>query len=219
MKKTAIIAEDHTILRDGLRALLNQSDAFEVIGEATNGIEAIRCAAECPPDIVILDLSMPKMNGISAIREIKKQSPKTKILVLTIHQDEEYILTAFQAGADGYCLKDARFDEVLNAMKTILSGKPYMSGEVSAKVLTGYLEEKKTIKSTSTWETITPREKEILKLIAEGYKSADIADILFISVKTVNKHRSNLMEKLDLHNVSALTVYAVEKGLVSNRKV
>ncbi|RJP40897.1 MAG: DNA-binding response regulator [Desulfobacteraceae bacterium] len=219
MKKTVIIAEDHTILRDGLRALLNLSDAFEVIGEATNGIEAIRCASECLPDIAILDLSMPKMNGISAIREIKKQSPKTKILVLTIHQDEEYILTAFQTGADGYCLKDARFDEVLNAMKTILSGKPYMSGEVSAKVLTGYLEEKKTIKSTSTWETITPREKEILKLIAEGYKSADIADILFISVKTVNKHRSNLMEKLDLHNVSALTVYAIERGLVSNREV
>jgi two-component system, NarL family, response regulator NreC len=219
MKKKAIIAEDHTILRDGLRTLLNQSDAFEVIGEATNGIEAIRCAAEYLPDIAILDLSMPKMDGISAIREIKKQSPDTKILVLTIHQNEEHILTAFQAGADGYCLKNTRFDEVLNAMKTIMSGKPYMSGEVSAKVLTGYLQEKKTIKFTSAWETITPREKEVLKLIAEGYKSSDIAEILFISPKTVNKHRSNLMEKLDLHNVSALTAYAIERGLVTSRKI
>ncbi len=218
MKKTAVIAEDHTILRDGLRSLLSQSGEFKVIGEATDGIEAIRCVAECLPDIILLDLSMPKMNGISAIKEIKKQSPQTKVLVLTIHRDEEYILTSFQAGADGYCLKDARFDEVLNAMKMILSGKTYMSGEVSAKVLAGYLEEKKAIKSVSTWETITQREKEILKLIAEGYKSAEIADILFISVKTVNKHRSNLMEKLDLHNVSSLTAYAIEKGLVSDQR-
>lgn len=218
MKKTAVIAEDHTILRDGLRSLLTQSDGFEVIGEATDGIEAIRCACECLPDIILLDLSMPKMNGISAIKEIKRQSPKTKILVLTIHRDEEYILSSFQAGADGYCLKDAHFDEVLNAMKTVLSGKPYMSGEVSAKVLTGYLEEKKTMKTASTWETITQREKEILKLIAEGYKSAEIADILFISVKTVDKHRSNLMEKLDLHNASALTSYAIQKGLISEKQ-
>lgn len=217
MKKTALLVEDHTILRDGLRSLLHQSDAFEVIGEATNGIEAIRLASEFLPDIIILDLSMPKMNGISAIKEIKKQSPKSKILVLTIHRDEEYILTAFQAGAHGYCLKDAHFDEVLNAMKTILSGKLFMSGEVSEKVLSGYLAEKKTIKATSTWETITPREKEVLKLIAEGYTSAEIAAMLFISFKTVNKHRANLMGKLDLHNVSALTAYAIEKGLVFSR--
>lgn len=217
MKKTTVIAEDHTILRDGLRSLLTQSNEFEVIGEATDGIEAIRCVAECLPDIILLDLSMPKMNGISAIKEIKKQSPNTKILVLTIHRDEEYILSAFQAGADGYCLKDARFDEVLNGMKQVLAGKPYMSGEVSEKVLVGYLEQKKTIKTASTWETLTDREKEILKLIAEGYKSAEIADILFISAKTVNKHRSNLMEKLDLHNVSALTAYAIEKGIVSQK--
>ena len=120
MKKTAVIAEDHTILRDGLRALLSASKDFEVAGEATDGIEAIRCVAEYLPDIILLDLSMPKMNGITAIKEIKKQSPKTKILVLTFHRDEEYILSAFQSGADGYCLKDAHFDEVLKAMKTVL---------------------------------------------------------------------------------------------------
>lgn len=214
MKKTAVIAEDHTILRDGLRALLSASKDFEVAGEATDGIEAIRCVAEYLPDIILLDLSMPKMNGITAIKEIKKQSPKTKILVLTFHRDEEYILSAFQSGADGYCLKDAHFDEVLKAMKTVLIGKTYMSGEVSEKVLTGYLEQKKTIKTASSFETLTQREKEILKLIAEGYKSTEIADILFISAKTVNKHRSNLMDKLNLHNVSALTAFAIEKGLV-----
>jgi len=218
MKKTIVLAEDHTILRDGLRSLLNQSAEFEVVGEATDGIEAVRSASECLPDLVLLDLSMPKLNGISAIKEIKKQAPKVKILVLTIHRDEEYILSAFKAGADGYCLKDARFDEVLKAIKLVLNGKPYMSSEVSEKVLTGYLEHKKTIKTVTTFQTLTQREKEILKLIAEGYKGAEIADILFISPKTVNKHRSNLMEKLDLHNVSQLTAYAIEKGLIADRQ-
>ena len=218
MKKTIVLAEDHTILRDGLRSLLNQSAEFEVVGEATDGIEAVRSASECLPDLVLLDLSMPKLNGISAIKEIKKQAPKVKILVLTIHRDEEYILSAFKAGADGYCLKDARFDEVLKAIKLVLNGKPYMSSEVSEKVLTGYLEHKKTINTISRWQTLTQREKEILKLIAEGYKSLKIAEILFISPKTVNKHRSNLMAKLDLHNVPALTAYAIEKGLVSDRQ-
>lgn len=215
MKTTVVIAEDHTILRDGLHSLLTETNEFDVLAGAKDGLEAIKHVTRHKPEIILLDLSMPKMNGIASIKEIKRQSPDTRILILTIHQDEEYILSAFEAGADGYCLKDAHFEEVLKAIKTVLAGKKYMSPEVSEKVLEGYLEGRKSIKTTSSWDSLTQREREVLKLIGEGYKNAEIADLLFISVKTVNKHRSNLMQKLDLHNASALTAYAIKKGLVA----
>lgn len=215
MTTKIVIAEDHTILRDGLHSLLEMQEGFEVVGHAADGLEAIDCAAQFQPDIMLLDISMPKMDGLSAIREIKKQHPRIKILALTVHRDEEYILSAFKAGADGYCLKDAHFEEVLKAVQVVLSGKSYMSPEVSEKVLEGYLEGRKTLKTSSAWDDLTQREKEVLKLIAEGHKNAEIAEFLCISVKTVNKHRSNLMRKLDIHNASALTSYAIEKGLVT----
>ncbi|MDY6824868.1 MAG: response regulator transcription factor [Thermodesulfobacteriota bacterium] len=215
MKPKVLIVDDHTILRDGLASLLTMNGAFDVAGHAADGLEAIKYAEKHEPDIMVVDLSMPRLDGISAIKEIKKRFPEIRILALTIHRDEEYILSAFEAGVHGYCLKDAHFDEVLTAIQTVLSGKSYMSPEVSEKVLEGYLEGRKTIKTTSSWGSLTQREKEVLKLIGEGYKNADIADFLCISVKTVNKHRSNLMQKLDIHNASALTAYAIEKGLVS----
>lgn len=215
VKPKIVIVDDHTILRDGLDSLLTMNDEFEVVGHAADGLEAVRQAEKHGPDIMLIDLSMPRMDGMSAIKEIKKQASRVRILALTIHRDEEYILSAFDAGADGYCLKDAHFDEVLTAIRTVLAGKSYMSPEVSEKVLEGYLEGRKTIKTTSSWGTLTQREKEVLKLIGEGYKNAEIADFLCISVKTVNKHRSNLMQKLDIHNAAALTAYAIEKGLVS----
>ncbi|MDY6903541.1 MAG: response regulator transcription factor [Thermodesulfobacteriota bacterium] len=215
MKPKVVIVDDQTILRDGLETLLTLQDEFDVVGHAADGLEAIKCAEKKDPDIMVVDLSMPRMDGISAISEIKKRVPKTRLLALTIHRDEEYILSAFEAGVDGYCLKDAHFDEVLTAIRTVLSGKSYMSPEVSEKVLEGYLEGRKTIKTTSSWDTLTQREKEVLKLIGEGHKNAEIADFLCISVKTVNKHRSNLMQKLDIHNAAALTAYAIDKGLVS----
>ena len=214
MAADIVIAEDHTILRDSLQSLLEMQDDFTVVGLAAHGLEAVQCADAFQPDIILMDISMPKMDGLSAIREIKQRHPEIKILTLTVHRDEEYILAAFKAGADGYCLKDAHFDEVLNAIRIVLSGKSYMSPEVSEKVLEGYLEGRKTLKTGSSWNSLTQREKEVLKLIAEGHKNAEIADFLCISVKTVNKHRSNLMQKLDLHNASALTAYAIEKGLV-----
>jgi len=215
MTTKIVIVEDHTILRDGLASLLEMQDDLTVVGHAADGLAAIDCADEYRPHIMLVDISMPKMDGLSAIKEIKSQHPDIKILALTVHRDEEYILSAFKAGADGYCLKDAHFDEVLNAVRVVLSGKSYMSTEVSEKVLEGYLEGRKTMKTSSAWDTLTQREKEVLKLIAEGHKNAEIADFLCISVKTVNKHRSNLMQKLDIHNASALTAYAIEKGLVS----
>ena len=214
-KYRIVIAEDHTILREGLRALLSSSPDFEIVGEAEDGREAIRCVEKLKPNLILTDLSMPRMNGMDAIRDIKRKSPGTKILVLTVHKTEEYILATLQAGADGYLLKDSTHAELLAAVRHVLSGKHYISPGISDKVLDGYLEGRKTLKTHTSWETLTQREREILKLIAEGYKNKEIADDLCISVKTVEKHRANLMEKLNLHNVQALTTFAIEKGLVS----
>ncbi len=214
-KYRVVIAEDHTILREGLKSLLSSSPDFEVIGEAGDGREAIRCVEKCKPNLILVDLSMPRMNGIDAIREIKRRFPETKILVLTVHKTEEYILATLKAGADGYVLKDATHAELMIAVKNVLSGKHYISPGISEKVIEGYLEGRKTLKTRTSWETLTQREREILKLIAEGYKNKEIADYLCISPKTVEKHRANLMEKLGLHNVQALTAFAIEKGLVS----
>jgi len=214
-KVRIVIAEDHTILREGLRSLLSSDPSFEIVGEAEDGREAIKCVEKFRPDLILTDLSMPRMNGMEAIKEIKRQSPKTKVLVLTVHKAEEYILATFRAGANGYLLKDSTHAELVMAVKKVLSGKQYISPETSEKVIEGYLEGKKTLKSQTSWETLTQREREILKLIAEGYKNKEIAEDLCISVKTVEKHRANLMEKLDLHSIQALTAFAIEKGLVS----
>jgi DNA-binding NarL/FixJ family response regulator len=209
-----VIAEDHTILREGLKSLLASQPEFEIVGEAEDGRKAIQWAEKFKPDLILTDLSMPKMNGVEAIREIKRLSPKTKVLVLTVHKAEEYILATFRAGADGYALKDATRQELVMAINMVLAGRPYVSPGISDKVIEGYLEGKKGFRLNSIWETLTSREREILKLIAEGYKNKEIADQLYISVKTVERHRANLMEKLDLHNVQALTALAIEKGLV-----
>jgi len=214
-KHRVVIAEDQRILRDGLSSMLSGKENFEVVGTAEDGIEAIRAVRELKPDIVLLDHSMPRMDGISAIREIKRTSPNTKILLLTIHDSEEHILHAFQSGADGYCLKEAAYRELLIAIQSVLSGKPYISPGISDKVLVGYLKGAEIPSSDPQWESLTSREKEILKLVGEGYKNTDIADYLCISVKTVEKHRANIMGKLDLHTASALTAYAVKKGLVT----
>ena len=167
------------------------------------------------PDLVLLDLSMPRMRGLEAIPELRKVSPETRILTLTVHDSEEYILASLQAGADGYVLKDATRDELLLAIRSVLSGKSYLSPEVSTKVIDGYLGARGGIKPEASWESLTKREREVLKLVAEGYRNKQVAELLCISVKTVERHRANLMEKLDLHDVSALTAYAMKRGLVT----
>ena len=214
-KISVVIAEDYTILREGLRALISSDPGFEVVAEASDGHEAIQLVEKLKPNLVLTDLSMPRMNGMEAIREIRRLTPETRIVVLTVHKTEEYILATFKAGADGYVLKDATHDELMTALNHVLTGKRYISPGISEKVIEGYLDGRKTIKSKTSWETLTHREREILKLIAEGYRNKEIAEYLCISVKTIEKHRANLMEKLDLHNVSALTALAIEKGLVS----
>lgn len=214
-KARLLIAEDHTILRQGLRALLNADPGIEVVGEAEDGLEAIRRTEKLKPDLVLLDLNMPKMDGISVIKELSKRCPETRILALTMHRDEEYVLDAFKSGAKGYCLKSASHGELRLAIQAVLSGKTFVSPEISDKIMEGYLETKKTIKKESAWDTLTQREKEVLKLIGEGHRNKEISDYLCISVKTVEKHRANIMEKLDLHSASSLTAYAIQKGLVS----
>ena len=209
-----VIAEDHTILREGLRALLSSKPDFEIVGEAEDGRDAIRRVGEERPDLILMDLSMPKMNGLEAIKEINKQNPETKVIVLTVHRTEEYIHAALQAGADGYVLKDATHKELEMAIMNVLEGKRFLSPGISEKIIGGYLEGKLSVKTRSVWDTLTKREREILKLIAEGNKNKEIADYLCISLKTVEKHRTNLMKKLDLHNVATLTTFAMENGLI-----
>jgi len=214
-KLQIVLADDHTILREGLRALLSAVPNFEIVGEAGNGREAVRCVEKLGPDLLLMDLSMPRMSGMDAISEIKKRYPETKIIALTVHKTEEYLLSTLQAGVDGYVLKDATHDELVMAIHSVMAGRPYLSPGISDKVIEGYLEGKENSLSVSSWQRLSQREREVLKLIAEGYKNKEIAEDLCISLKTVEKHRANLMKKLDLHNAAGLTVYAVERGLVS----
>lgn len=211
-----VIAEDHTILRTGLSALLKTQKNLQVEGEAGDGREAIRVVDLILPDLLLIDLSMPKLNGMEAISEIKKHHPNIKIIVLTVHKSDEYILASLQAGANGYILKDASYDELLLAINYVMNGKFFLSPSISDKVIESYLGAKKQSRKTSAWDKLTNREKEILKLIAEGNKNRDIAEHLCISPKTVEKHRSNLMRKLELRNTASLTSYAIEKGIVNH---
>ncbi len=217
-KQRIFIVEDHTLLRSGLCALLSQDPEIEIVGEADNGRDAIRAIGTLSPDLVLMDLTMPGMNGIEAIVDIKRRNPGTRVLVLTIHKTEEYIHESLRAGADGYILKDATHDELRVGIRSVLNGKTYLSPDISGKVINGYLGTgKATTESSSAgnWGTLTHREREVLKLVAEGHTNKYIADYLCLSIKTVEKHRSNLMKKLDLHNASTLTSYAIERGLVA----
>jgi two-component system response regulator NreC len=213
-RRKIVIAEDHTILRAGLRALLSGQNGLEVIGEAGDGREAIRKVDTLQPDLLLIDLSMPKLNGIDAIREIKSQHPEIKIIVLTVHKSEEYIIAALQAGANGYMLKDASQNELLLAIDYVINGKTFLSPSISDKVVDAFLNTDKKDKPGAVLDNLTAREREILKLVAEGNTNKKIAEHLCISLKTVEKHRSNLMQKLDLRNTAALTAYAIAKKMV-----
>lgn len=212
---TILLADDHSILRAGLRSILNSKSDFDVIAEVDNGMDAVKSALTIKPDLLLTDLSMSKKNGTEAILEIKKRSPEIKCLVLTMHNTEEHIRMALNAGADGYVLKDDSHEELLIAIKTVLSGKTYLSPSICGNIVNGYLNSTTTDPLLSSWDLLTRREREVIKLIAEGHRSKDIAEQLSISSKTVEKHRSNLMKKLDLHSVSSLTNYAIQNGFVN----
>lgn len=214
-KSTILLADDHSILRAGLRSILDNHPDFKVIAEADNGKDALQKSIALKPDLLLTDLSMPKTNGTECIRELKKRAPEVKVLVLTMHAGEEHIHAALNAGADGYILKDDSHDELINAIKNILNGKTHLSPSICNNTINDYLNSPKINQPTASWEILTHREREVIKLIAEGYRSKDIADYLTISIKTVEKHRSNLMKKLDLHSVSSLTNYATQHGLAN----
>ena len=214
-KSTILLADDHSILRAGLRSILDNHPDFKVIAEADNGKDALQKSIALKPDLLLTDLSMPKTNGTECIRELKKRAPEVKVLVLTMHAGEEHIHAALNAGADGYILKDDSHDELIKAIKNILNGKTHLSPSICNNAINDYLNVSKTNKPTASWEILTHREREVIKLIAEGYRSKDIAEYLTISIKTVEKHRSNLMKKLDLHSVSSLTNYATQHGLAN----
>ncbi|MEW6671850.1 MAG: response regulator transcription factor [Thermodesulfobacteriota bacterium] len=209
-----MVVDDHTVIREALVALINSEEDLQVIGEAQDGKSAIKMAIDKKPDLILMDLSMPKMNGFDAIKEIRRLYPDTKIMALTVHTSEQFIHAALQAGANGYISKNASQFDLILALRKILKGMRYLGDDISAKVIDGYLEGRKYIKTQTTFETLSQREKEVLKLIAEGYKNKEIASYLCLSIKTIEKHRANLIRKLDLHNTAALTTYAIEQGLV-----
>ena len=211
-----LIADDHTIMREGLRALLEAEAEFEVVGAADNGRDAVRLATLLKPDLVLMDLAMPHMDGMSAIRELKRRSSEIRILVLTMHKTEEHVRAALQAGADGYLLKETSRSELLIAILSVMRGKTFISPAVADRIVAGYLDRDGgagAMRARS--DTLTEREKQVLKLIAEGRRNRDIAEYLFVSVKTVEKHRANLMSKLDLHNTAALTSFAIANSLIT----
>ena len=215
-KYKVVLAEDHVVLRQGLRSLLEKNDEFGVVAEASDGFEAIRCVQQTMPDILIIDLTMPRLTGMDAIRDIKKIHPGIKIIVLTVHTAEEYVFASLKSGADGYVLKAADFSELVMAIHCVLQGKTYISPDISDTVVMGYLKGGTEKIPTTGKESLTPREREVLKLVAEGYKNREIGEMLCVSIKTVEKHRENIKRKLDLSSTSAMIAYAIEHGLVSH---
>jgi len=214
-KYRIVIAEDQTIVREALRSLLSLNPDVEVVGEAGDGRDTIRLTENLKPHLVLMDLSMPKTDGLNALKEVKRRFPRTKVLVLTVHKDEELIMATLDLGADGYVLKDSTYADLMVAIKNVLDGKPYICPGISEKVIEGYLDGRKTLKASSPWMALTPREREVLKLIGEGYKAREIANYLFISPKTVEVHRSNLMKKLNISNNAGLVAFSLKKGLIA----
>ncbi len=214
-RATLVIAEDHTIVRDGLRRIFAEEADFTVVGEAEDGEQAVKLALKLAPDLVLLDLSMPRMNGLEALKELKRRLPKTRVVILTVQRAEEYVFAAFEAGVDGYLLKNCSAAELLLAARRALQGERYLCSRISGAVIQGYLNAGPPNVSSSACPELSAREVEVLTLVAQGRKSREVAERLCISEKTVEKHRSNLMRKLDRHTVSALTAYAIERGLVT----
>lgn len=211
-----LIADDHTIVRQGLRKLLEEEPGMEVVGEATDGRDALTKATDLLPDIVLMDLSMPGLHGLEAARQIVKRLPKTRVLILSMHKNEAYVLQALQVGATGYILKDSASEEVVGAIRSASRGDSYLSPAISRVVIEDYLRLSSPGAggAKSLYDTLTVREREIFQLLAEGLKNQEIADRLHVSVKTVETHRAHIMEKLNLNNIAELVKYSIEIGIV-----
>lgn len=208
MKTTIIIADDHAIVRQGIKALL-EKEGMEVVGEAENGREAIKCAAQSKPTIAVLDFSMPLLNGIDTAQEIQRRSPDTVMLLLTMYDDEKYVIEALRAGIRGYVLKDQVASDLIAAIREVSRGSIYLSPGISKAVVTSLLSQQDL-----TEDLLTGRERQVLQLIAEGNTTKEIAKELHVSVKTAESHRARIMRKLDIHNVAGLVRYAVREGII-----
>ena len=208
-----ILVDDHAIVRDGLKALIEDRPGFEIAGQADTGREAIRLCEELNPDMVIMDVGMPDLNGIEATRMIVKEHPRIKILALSMHTRKRFVLEMLKAGALGYLLKNSAFKELSDALDNVIAGKPYISPEITTVVLSELAAGPSAPDSGTT--DLTSREREILQLLAEGRRSKDISEELHISIKTVQTHRRNIMEKLNIRNLPDLTRYAIQEGLIS----
>ncbi len=211
-KIKVLLVDDHAIMRDGIRALLGLNEDISIVGEASDGKEAVSKAEELKPDVIVMDIAMPEMDGLEATRRIKKMLPDTKVLILTQYDNKEYILSSIKAGAAGYIPKRALGSELVSAVRAVYQGDSFLHPSAATALVEDYRQQAKTV---DPYDELTPREREVLKLIAEGHTSREIAGILFISLKTVTGHRTKLMEKLGLHNRTDLFKYAVRKGLVN----
>jgi DNA-binding NarL/FixJ family response regulator len=213
-KIRVLLAEDHTIVRKGLRALLDDEIEIEVVGEAEDGRDAVRQVEELHPDVVLMDITMPLLNGVEATRQIKAQVPEVQVLGLTRHENEEYVYQLLRAGAAGYVVKQAAPAELVEAIRAVMQGETYLSPSINPSVVEAYIRQAKEMVVKGPDERLTPREREVLQLVAEGRTNREIAQVLSISVKTVEHHRANLMSKLELYSAAELTQYAIRTGVI-----
>ncbi len=209
-----LIVDDHALLREGLQSLLSAQPGMRVVGTAEDAQSGISKIASLDPDVVLTDLAMPETGGVDAIRQIKAAHPDTRVIALTFHKEDSYIHAALKAGADGYVLKDDSRDELVIAIGSVLRGKNYLSPSICDQIIAGYLAGARKKRLEPSWHVLTRRERQVIKMIAKGMKTREIAEELSLSPKTIEKHRTNMMNKLDLHSVSAVTVYAIQTGLI-----
>lgn len=213
-KIRVVLADDHRMLREGLRALLERQDDIEVVGEAADGREAVRLASQLRPDVVVMDVSMPLLNGIEATRQIRRDCPTARVLTLTVHESQDYVAQLLAAGASGYIIKRAGGDELISAVRAVYRGEAFLHPSIAKVVIQDYVQRLQAGQGLSAQEVLTEREREVLQLIAEGYTNREIADLLHLSIKTVQNHRSNIMRKLDLHDRGELIKYAIQQGII-----
>jgi DNA-binding NarL/FixJ family response regulator len=210
-----LIADDHGILREGLRLQLQQHSGFEVVGEAADGREAVVLCAELSPDILIMDIGMPNLNGIQATTQILKQNPGIRVIFLSVHSDEEYLVRALNAGAKGYLLKESAHLDLKRAVEAVAAGHSYFSPAISRMLMEDFVQQLQRRGLKDSYDLLTDREKEILQLLAEGNSNKDVASRLNLSLYTVETHRTNIMQKLNLHSAVDIVLYAVRKKLIS----
>jgi DNA-binding NarL/FixJ family response regulator len=207
------LADDHAVVRDGLRLLLEAEGDITVIGEAADGLQTVRDVKQLRPDVVLMDIAMPGLSGIEATQRIRNTCPSTQVVILSMHATTEYIYQAFKAGAKGYLLKESAGVEVVRAVRTVHTGRRYMSQQITESVIDDYIIQHKDSRDRSPLENLSSREREILQMVVEGKSSADIANILFLSPKTVDTYRSRLMRKLDVHDIPSLVKFAIQHGI------